>query len=140
MAAGAASEKVTLETLAAQVQALQSAQAIHAAAINDIGQQLAKALQDFAPVVARVSELSAGFQEANGRLAEAEATLAGMSDQAGMAERVAQMGTDLEQVKARLTGVETTRARSGRLGARLTGIEEALAKLAGTTPPTGGTQ
>lgn len=129
----------TLPELAAQLQALEQVQAAQGQALLHAQSTLAQALKDFAPVAARVSELSAGFQEANGRLAAAEATLAGMGDQVDVSAQVAQIRLDLEQMRTRLTGVETTRARSGRLGARLAGIEEALAKLAGT-PPTGGTQ
>jgi len=126
----------TLAELTARVQAIESTQAAQGAALQQIGQELKTAVGNFTPTAARVSELSAGFQEANKRLAAAEATLVGMGDQAGMAEQVAAVRASLEEVANRLTVIETTRARSGRLAQRLAGIE---AKLDQMTPPTGGT-
>ena len=128
--------------LAARLEAVESRQAAQGAAIQGIGQELKTALGNFSPVAARVAELSSAFQAANTRLTAMEATLVGLEDQSALGGQVEALRATLADIDARVTGIETTRARSGRLGNRLAGIEEKLAQLLpeNQTPPDGGTQ
>jgi hypothetical protein len=129
---------LTVEALAALLEAVESRQATQASAVLQLQSSLTRALADFGPVAARVAELSSGFQAANARLAEVQETLAGITDQTELAAQVQAIRASLEGMEARVTGIETTRARSGRLGNRLAGIEEKLARLI-PEPPDGGT-
>jgi len=129
---------LSIEELAARLEAVESLAAAQGRTLTAVSQGLAKAVSDFSPVGARVSELSSAFQEANRRLAAVEATLVGMEtpDTPGdLAEQVEAVRSSLGEVDVRLTAVEQTRARSGRLGNRLAAIEDAINRLAGEDPP-----
>jgi hypothetical protein len=126
------------EDLTARLEAVESLAAVQGATLQQVKIGLAKALNDFGPVAARVGELSSAFQAANGRLASMEASLAGLEDQSALTGQVEELRVTLAGMDARVTGIETTRARSGRLGNRLAGIEEKLAQLLPEDEPTNG--
>jgi hypothetical protein len=125
---------------AAQIAALESAVATLQSAVKALQVQLAAAVDSFTPVGQRVTELSAAFQDANGRLAAAETTLVGLSQDGEVAElvqRVQDLGATVEGFDARLSAIENVRARSGRTGVRLSNIEQTLQQILQNT--TGGT-
>jgi hypothetical protein len=136
-----ATTKLTVEELTARLEAVESLANTQGQTLTAVKQGLAKAVADFSPVAARVSELSSAFQEANSRLTAVEALLVGMEtpDTPGdLVQQVQDVRASLEAVDNRLAAVEQTRARSGRLGNRLTAIEDAINKLA-EPPADGGT-
>jgi uncharacterized coiled-coil protein SlyX len=122
---------LSIEELAARLEAVESLATVQGQTLTAVKQGLAKAVNDFSPVGARVGELSSAFQEANTRLAAVEALLVGMEtpDTPGdLAQQVEAVRASLGEVDARLSAIEQTRARSGRLSNRLAAIEAKLAE------------
>ena len=120
-----AQQDTQLATIAGNLQSAQNA--------------LAKAVTDFSPVAARVTELSAAFLDANQRLSEVETSLMAlqMPEDPGMdlAQQVNALRDTLNTLTARVELLATTRARSGRISTRLTSIEDILRQMqqGGTT-------
>lgn len=104
-----------------------------AARITGIEQMLAAKIPGFEAVSGRVSELSTAFQAANARLANVETAIQEIRDTPapGGAEDIALLRADVAALTERLSSVEQTRARGGRLSRRLASIEAKLDEVIG---------
>jgi uncharacterized coiled-coil protein SlyX len=100
--------------------------------ITALEQTLATKMPGFEAVGGRVSELSTAFQAANARLSTLEAALIDLQAMpAPSDEALEAIGARVDALAERVTAVENTRARGGRLSSRLASIETKLDQLTG---------
>jgi uncharacterized coiled-coil protein SlyX len=104
--------------------------------VTELAAALNKAVNDFAPVAGRVSQLSSAFQEANTRLTELETRVNAEPPAAPAEERLAELEQGITGLAERVSTISATAARGPRLGTRLATIEDALTRL--SPPPTDG--
>jgi septal ring factor EnvC (AmiA/AmiB activator) len=100
--------------------------------ITQVEQTLTAAIEQVTPLAGRVDQLSAAAVSFNDRLGAMETALTEWAEQnPANDEQLAAGLARIEALETRLTIVEQTRARGGRLSNRLASIEEKLDTIIG---------